>query len=620
MSGKPIKLGKVAAELNVGLNALVEFLTIQGITKDTPQVNTLIDPEIHQILRNVFLSKDVVQIENKESQVEEEWHGIDNFIIQNPPTEKKEINPKFSFGFENFKRFEKFAKLDFNAINFFVGPNNSGKSTAVKAYRLILNNLNKLGEFFELNGTWDENSNTFSNEEKMRFELTLGDYDVDLTLLNNQKGIGESVKTNFRVEGLSLENTLTKLRIVVLYNQETLLFFMDDNIETFSSEITFDFNEELTKLYLEIEKLGNVRNKEYLTLVDKRNKLIQSLKVLIENKQEVRSKTKVVQAFFDKSRENNSKNSLENLINTVKRNIQFQIHTFNQEIKDSYSIRTESPVDDKRKEDLQIQIQQLNQILEDKRLINFFKDFKERVRAEEIIYLEANLSKQKSLFLVEDLSNQLSQAIHKYADLKEIKTEFNSNDSDFVFLKNWMQEFEILSKEINRIDSIVDFEIIPKNGIAYEFNLLLKEGNRKASLSNMGMGSIQVMTLLLRLATLIRKLKTENKLYLVVVEEPELNLHPNFQSKLCDLFFEVNKEFPNIRFVIETHSEYMIRKSQLWVKEKRYENESDNPFNVVYFDKVKGPYEMKYRLDGKFKNEFGRGFFDESTNLAFDLF
>jgi len=28
---------------------------------------------------------------------------------------------------------------------------------------------------------------------------------------------------------------------------------------------------------------------------------------------------------------------------------------------------------------------------------------------------------------------------------------------------------------------------------------------------------------------------------------------------------------------------------------------------------------MKYRIDGKFSNEFGPGFFDEANNLLFDI-
>ena len=38
--------------------------------------------------------------------------------------------------------------------------------------------------------------------------------------------------------------------------------------------------------------------------------------------------------------------------------------------------------------------------------------------------------------------------------------------------------------------------------------------------------------------------------------------------------------------------------------------------DVYYFDDEKGPYKMNYRADGKFIEEFGTGFFDETRNIV----
>lgn len=80
-----------------------------------------------------------------------------------------------------------------------------------------------------------------------------------------------------------------------------------------------------------------------------------------------------------------------------------------------------------------------------------------------------------------------------------------------------------------------------------------------------------------------------------------------------------------IRFIIETHSEYLIRKTQTLVSQNynTIENlQQENPFKIFYFQKKpENPvYEMIYRPDGRFSNDFGTGFFDEATNLAFELF
>jgi hypothetical protein len=102
------------------------------------------------------------------------------------------------------------------------------------------------------------------------------------------------------------------------------------------------------------------------------------------------------------------------------------------------------------------------------------------------------------------------------------------------------------------------------------------------------------------------------------IEEPEQNLHPAIQSKLAELFYEVSSKY-GIRFIIETHSEYLIRRSQVIVAENNDEK-WENPFAVYYFQDNDIPYAMAYRKDGKFSNEFGTGFFDEASNLAFKIF
>ena len=164
-----------------------------------------------------------------------------------------------------------------------------------------------------------------------------------------------------------------------------------------------------------------------------------------------------------------------------------------------------------------------------------------------------------------------------------------------------------------------DFEINFYAGEAYEFHVM--ENGHKIHLADKGMGSLQAMMLILRVASLIRRTKNSPRNVTLIVEEPELNLHPALQSKLTSFFHNVNKYY-GFKFIIETHSEYMIRQSQLLGLKNQYFGDqilTNNPFKVYYFHKDEGPYEMIYREDGKFKNEFGSGFFDEASNLVFEI-
>lgn len=102
----------------------------------------------------------------------------------------------------------------------------------------------------------------------------------------------------------------------------------------------------------------------------------------------------------------------------------------------------------------------------------------------------------------------------------------------------------------------------------------------------------------------------------IIIEEPEIHLHPKFQSLLVDMFAEAQREY-NIHFIIETHSEYFIRRLQLRVAEKKI---PVNDVSVIYVDENSLPYNMGLAETGKFSQEFGSGFFDEADNAAIELF
>ena len=111
----------------------------------------------------------------------------------------------------------------------------------------------------------------------------------------------------------------------------------------------------------------------------------------------------------------------------------------------------------------------------------------------------------------------------------------------------------------------------------------------------------------------------------IIVEEPEQNLHPKLQSKLADLFFELNKTY-GFNFIIETHSEYLVRRSQVIVAHENKKTSKDkrkkewvNPFKVYYFPADGYPYDMEYASDGYFEKPFGKGFFNVSSELSLDL-
>jgi predicted ATPase len=116
---------------------------------------------------------------------------------------------------------------------------------------------------------------------------------------------------------------------------------------------------------------------------------------------------------------------------------------------------------------------------------------------------------------------------------------------------------------------------------------------------------------------------------IILIEEPEANLHPNLQAKLADLFVEIINKFNkfNVQLIVETHSEYLIRRMQYLIANTTQNAKTDLPkispeqVNIYYFNdprkckKEDHIYEIEFLNDGGLSRDFGEGFFDASLDL-----
>lgn len=132
-------------------------------------------------------------------------------------------------------------------------------------------------------------------------------------------------------------------------------------------------------------------------------------------------------------------------------------------------------------------------------------------------------------------------------------------------------------------------------------------------LADFGYGITQIVALLLSIE--INKGKT------IAVEEPEIHLHPNYQSMLADMFYDAYKLF-GTNVIIETHSEYLVRRIQVLVAKLYMTEFYDNPYKVFYFtgSQYNPCYDMGFQKNGKFIKEFGPGFFNVADDAAMELF
>jgi len=237
-------------------------------------------------------------------------------------------------------------------------------------------------------------------------------------------------------------------------------------------------------------------------------------------------------------------------------------------------------------------------------LKRILKDFAEI--SENIEYLEAVRANTKRIYTNDSQGTSFNELILEYRS-REIP------DESLIFTNKWLKIFDIAD------------EIIFENIEGVATSIFLVKNNKKIALADLGYGITQFLPILLKIA-LEEPIRVKEEKDLVIVkklillEEPETNLHPKLQSLIADFLLDAIKTF-EVRFIIETHSEYIIRKCQILTAEKKLKT-SDSLiyyFNQKANQKENQVIKIAINQNGSLTHDFGQGFFDEATNLKIEL-
>ena len=212
--------------------------------------------------------------------------------------------------------------------------------------------------------------------------------------------------------------------------------------------------------------------------------------------------------------------------------------------------------------------------------------------------LDSNKKEERNkIFHLEVGNTDIPVMKHKEKLLEEIK-EKNSNNPTII--ENILNK-EKLDKINKAISKSFDDDIIIADDKIYA-------SNSKINIENLAMGSKVFAILKLLLTKGIINEKT-----ILILDEPEVHLHPEWQSILAEILALMIKEL-EITVVLTTHSpqfllalEYYIKKYEQKDKFNVYMTENEKSKRVVYRDVTENIQEAYYRLS--------KPMFDIKTNM-----
>lgn len=108
-------------------------------------------------------------------------------------------------------------------------------------------------------------------------------------------------------------------------------------------------------------------------------------------------------------------------------------------------------------------------------------------------------------------------------------------------------------------DLLADSLSIQRQGRSNVYEVVVTRGAQRANLVDVGFGISQVLPVI-TLAYFVPRGST------IILEQPEIHLHPLAQANLADLLVEVSQE-QHVQFLVETHSEHLFRRLQSLIAE-----------------------------------------------------
>lgn len=539
-----------------------------------------------------------------------------------------------AISFKNFRNFEELPLLEFGkGVTFLVGQNNAGKSTLTKACRLMAENMpscikkddpsgryRAVIDFGKLCHSFRRALRIGADNQKMEFTVQTGyftiTYIIDGMIKDGQntRGNVSLIKIYNQIDNCTWISDFEKQHVTLEYNGRFLAniihqdLFMRGELGMISEyQRMFNDEKELNKMFEEIKSKHPT-----LTITEFRDKLSSKVEKYRRYQKwvdELYKDEKLRRINLVKDSDHSALNPFEcnelDLIWIDEEGKEVHDLQYMNEYMHYHRVKLALNVDDKIKYDMLVfDVQPL--------LSKIRQDYQNAI-SNQVVYLPAHEAPQCSEFYIGG----------------ENLDDFETIVRDFYYGENFRERKLWVAKRMK--DLRIGTGLVLQSQLGEVVGIFVKkEDGSELPLADLGRGSIQIIMLLLSIAAKmpaeyfdpnLRPKLHESPMdsrqqslryeHIIIIEEPEQNLHPALQSKLADLFLQISEYF-NRRIIVETHSEYMIRRTQALIASDRVSFEK-NPFRVYYFPHEGIPYDMVYQKSGMFENKFDEGFFDEAS-------
>jgi predicted ATPase len=197
--------------------------------------------------------------------------------------------------------------------------------------------------------------------------------------------------------------------------------------------------------------------------------------------------------------------------------------------------------------DTDIETKENNETVLSSTLIQIFRNFQDEIRKEfieeSINYVSPLRAHPKRYYMLDKAKLNLTLDT---LDGDAIAEVIKDDSKIKLRVNNWFKKFGI---QVN----VEEFkEVI--------HHLKVKQNELDLDITDVGFGISQVLPVIIQ-----GFLSSDNST--TIIEQPEIHLHPRIQADLADLFIDIVKNSPGKKLIIETHSEYILKRLRRRISE-----------------------------------------------------